>query len=68
MANSYEPDSIHTSDADSQTDECEPEYEVIYNEDRVFCHVRQLLEYARLKGVDPTELTPEEVAMFEYKE
>lgn len=61
---------------DDTTDE---EYEVnslddirgpltVYNENGVYCHIRELIEYAKIKGVDPSELSKEEVAMFEYKE
>ncbi len=37
------------------------------DENTVHYRIRELIEYARLKGKEPEDLTPEEVAMFANK-
>lgn len=42
-------------------------YGVLPNENRVYYRMRDLVEYARLKGISTEELTEEEAAMFAHK-
>ena len=45
----------------------DPTYGVLPNTDGIYYRIRELVEYAKLKGVDTSELTEEEVAMFAHK-
>lgn len=46
----------------------DPTYGVLPNEDGIYYRIREMVEYARLKGVSTEDLTAEEVAMFAHKE